>query len=70
MTYRLGIFDFDGTLADSFDRVKGAFGGVAERHGSRTLTEDQMETPRGRDNRTSPDLPGAQANAAVATRPA
>ena len=68
MTYKLIIFG--DTLADSLDRVKGAFGGVAERHDFRALTEHQMETPRGRDNRTSPDLPGAQANAAVAARPA
>jgi len=44
MTYRLVIFDFDGTLADSFPFFMGAFNEMAQKHGFKTL--DAEEVPR------------------------
>jgi phosphoglycolate phosphatase len=37
MTYRLALFDFDGTLADSFPFFLGVFNTVADRHGFRRI---------------------------------
>ena len=38
MQYELAIFDFDGTLADSFPFLVSVFNQLAERHGFRTVT--------------------------------
>ncbi len=51
MPYRLAIFDFDGTLADSAGWFRGVFNGVAERYGFRTVTDEDFAALRGRDNR-------------------
>jgi phosphoglycolate phosphatase len=51
MTYKLAIFDFDGTLADSSTWFRGVLNGVAERYGFRTVSDDEIEMLRGRDNR-------------------
>jgi phosphoglycolate phosphatase len=51
MRYRLIIFDFDGTLADSRDWMRGVFNGVARRYRFRTISEAEMEMLRGHDNR-------------------
>jgi phosphoglycolate phosphatase len=37
MTYRLAIFDFDGTLADSFPFFLSVFNTIADRHGFRRI---------------------------------
>ena len=37
MTYRLAIFDFDGTLADSFPFFLSVFNTIADRHGFRRV---------------------------------
>jgi phosphoglycolate phosphatase len=37
MTYRLAIFDFDGTLADSFPFFLSVFNKIADRHGFRRI---------------------------------
>lgn len=44
MRYRLIIFDFDGTLADSFWWFLGAMDGIAERFGGRPI--DRNDLPR------------------------
>ena len=41
MTYRLAIFDFDGTLADSFPFFLSVFNTIADRHGFRRIATDQ-----------------------------
>ncbi len=51
MTYKLIIFDFDGTLADSFPFFLEAFDSVAERHGLRRLSPAQLEALRDQDTR-------------------
>src|SRR3954471_11636397 len=51
MTYRLAIFDFDGTLADSGDWLQGILNELARQHGFRELSEAEMTMLRGRDNR-------------------
>ena len=51
MTYRLVIFDFDGTLADSASRFVKALNDLAPRHGFRPVTEAEIEMLRGRGNR-------------------
>jgi phosphoglycolate phosphatase len=51
MTYRLVIFDFDGTLADSGDWFKGILNELARQHGFRELSEPEMTMLRGRDTR-------------------
>lgn len=43
MTYQLAIFDFDGTLADSFPFAAGIINEVARKHGFRTV--DAAEIP-------------------------
>jgi phosphoglycolate phosphatase len=47
MSYRLVIFDFDGTLADSLPWFRGVFNEVAIRHGFRTLQPAEFEALRG-----------------------
>jgi len=51
MTYRLAIFDFDGTLADSGGWVSRVINEVARRHGFRELSDAEIEMLRGRGNR-------------------
>jgi phosphoglycolate phosphatase len=51
MRYRLIIFDFDGTLADSRDWMRGVFNQVARRYRFRTISEAELEMLRGHDNR-------------------
>jgi len=51
MRYRLAIFDFDGTLADSFSWFLGVMNQIAEEHGFRRIEEHEIETLRGRSAR-------------------
>lgn len=51
MTPRLAIFDFDGTLADSFPWFVGAVNECARRHGFRQVQAHEVETLRGYDAR-------------------
>lgn len=51
MGYRLIIFDFDGTLADSAPWFAGVMNGVAARYGFRQIDEVEMARLRGRPNR-------------------
>ena len=51
MAYRLVIFDFDGTLADSAEWMLRVLNQVAERYGFRTVSDEEIEMLRGRDNR-------------------
>ena len=46
MRYRLAIFDFDGTLADSFPWVIGMMNDVAERFKFRRVADDEVESLR------------------------
>ena len=48
MTYRLAIFDFDGTLADSFPWFLVVMNRLADDHGFRRIEEHEVETLRGR----------------------
>jgi phosphoglycolate phosphatase len=50
-TYRLVIFDFDGTLADSFGWLRGILNDVAVRYRFRTVDDAELAMLRGRDNR-------------------
>ena len=47
MRYRLAIFDFDGTLADSFPWFLGMVNGLADRNGFRRIEEHEIERLRG-----------------------
>ncbi len=47
MRYKLVIFDFDGTLADSFPWFLSVFNEVADRFGFRRITDDEVEDVRG-----------------------
>lgn len=49
--WRLAIFDFDGTLADSADWFFGVMNGVARRYGFREIGAEEREALRGRPNR-------------------
>ena len=49
--YRLAIFDFDGTLADSFPFFAESFGSLADRHGFRRVTPDEASSLRRLDAR-------------------
>ncbi len=51
MSYRLAIFDFDGTLADSFPWFVGVMNDVADRYRFRRFEPHEMETLRGYDSR-------------------
>ena len=46
MPYRLAVFDFDGTLADSFPWFLGVLNGVARRHGFREVDRAAAEALR------------------------
>jgi phosphoglycolate phosphatase len=46
MTYRLAIFDFDGTLADSFPFFLSVFNTIADRHGFRRIDTGKAERLR------------------------
>lgn len=47
MRYRLAIFDFDGTLADSFTWFLGVMNRLADEHRFRRIEEQELETLRG-----------------------
>lgn len=47
MKYRMAIFDFDGTLADSFPWFMKVVNRLAERHGFKEIEESELETLRG-----------------------
>lgn len=47
MRYRLAIFDFDGTLADSFPWFMGAIDECADRFGFRRMEAHEVDTLRG-----------------------
>lgn len=51
MRYRLVIFDFDGTLADSFPWFVRTLNGVADRYRLRRIEPGDLDLPRGRDSR-------------------
>jgi phosphoglycolate phosphatase len=51
MRYRLALFDFDGTLADSLDWFFGIFDQVADRYGYRRLAPGDRERLRGMETR-------------------
>lgn len=51
MGYRLIIFDFDGTLADSAAWFAGTLNSVARRYGFREIDPNEMARLRGRPNR-------------------
>lgn len=51
MSYRLAIFDFDGTLSDSLPWFMGAMNDCADRFGFRKVDQHEMETLRGYDAR-------------------
>ena len=46
MKYRLAIFDFDGTLADSFPFFIRVFDQLADRHGFRRIAPDEVPALR------------------------
>ncbi|WP_229425378.1 MULTISPECIES: HAD hydrolase-like protein [unclassified Massilia] len=46
MTYRLAIFDFDGTLADSFPFFLSVFNQIADQHGFSRIDPGQAERLR------------------------
>jgi len=50
-TYRLVIFDFDGTLADSAEWFRSVIGQVARRYGLPQVSDAELERLRGLDNR-------------------
>ncbi len=49
--YRLVVFDFDGTLADSWPWFMANLAGLVERHRLRKVAPDEIETLRGRPSR-------------------
>jgi len=51
MSYRLAIFDFDGTLADSFPFFISVFNQIADRHGFRHVGPDEAQALRHHDTR-------------------
>ena len=51
MKYRLVIFDFDGTLADTFPWFVGVFDAVADKYGFRRIDKSEIELYRGLDAR-------------------
>lgn len=42
LKYRLAIFDFDGTLADSFPFFQSVYNGLADQHGLKRIEGDQV----------------------------
>lgn len=46
MSYRLAIFDFDGTLADSWPFFMSVFNDIADQHGFRRVDAEQAERLR------------------------
>jgi phosphoglycolate phosphatase len=59
--YALVIFDFDGTLADSWQMMGGAIVAAADRFGYRVLSAEEAEALRGRDNRVVMEAMGVKA---------
>jgi phosphoglycolate phosphatase len=51
--YKLVIFDFDGTLANSIEWVRGVINDVARRYRFRTLDAREFEEVRGKDTRAA-----------------
>lgn len=51
MRYRLALFDFDGTLADSFPWFQGAYNAAAGRFGLKTIDPSEAEALRGLSSR-------------------
>lgn len=51
MKYGLVIFDFDGTLADSFPFFVGSINQLADRHGFARVPPEEVESMRGQDAR-------------------
>ena len=51
MAYRLVIFDFDGTLADSADWFISMTNGAADRFRFRRITDEEVAMLRGRSSR-------------------
>ncbi|MBD9414170.1 HAD hydrolase-like protein [Pseudomonas sp. PDM16] len=47
MNYKLAIFDFDGTLADSFPFFIGVFNTLAEKHRFKSISPAEIPTLRG-----------------------
>jgi phosphoglycolate phosphatase len=47
MSYRLAIFDFDGTLADSFPFFVAVFNQVADKHGFHRIHPEELDALRG-----------------------
>ncbi|TCS36831.1 phosphoglycolate phosphatase [Paucimonas lemoignei] len=47
MKYKLAIFDFDGTLADSFPFFISVFNDLAARHGFKSISPEEIEALRG-----------------------
>jgi phosphoglycolate phosphatase len=47
VTYKLAIFDLDGTLLDSFPWFCGVLNGVADKHGFRRVAQDDIDMLRG-----------------------
>lgn len=52
MSYRLAIFDFDGTLADSFPFFVSVFNRIADEHGFGRVDAEQAQQLRHHDTRT------------------
>jgi phosphoglycolate phosphatase len=51
MTYRLAIFDLDGTLSDSFPWFLQMVNAIADKHAFRQIEPDQIEMLRGKTSR-------------------
>ena len=60
MKYKLTIFDFDGTLADSFSWHLRVVNQIAEKYRIRRLEENEIETIRGFDAKTALSYVGLQ----------
>ena len=61
MTYRLAIFDFDGTLADSFPFFLSVFNTIADRHGFRRIDTARADELRHYGMRQMMDMLGMPA---------
>ena len=60
MGYKLVVFDFDGTLANSEDWMLGIFNRMAAKHRFRRITDEEVPTLRGMGNRELLDHLGVQ----------